>query len=77
MTYKVLIADAGSVYPVVLPVLVSAGLLGFREGKQGQGIWGLTEDALLYPPSVGVRPEGMENNTAMMFDLFGGGSGTD
>lgn len=32
---------------------------------------GLTEDPLLYPPSVGVAPERMEANTAAIFDLFG------
>ena len=33
----------------------------------------LTEEALLYPPSVGVPPERMEANTAAIFDLFGTG----
>ena len=33
----------------------------------------LTEEALLYPPSVGVPPERMEVNTAAIFDLFGTG----
>ena len=34
----------------------------------------LTEDPLLYPPSVGVRPERGQANAAAIFDLFGRGS---
>lgn len=44
--------DAHSVYPVVLPALVHAGLLAECEGGRGERIWGVREDALRVTASV-------------------------
>ena len=49
---QTLTADSASTYPVVLPVLVSAGLLSERTGKKGEGIWGLDESALVVTSQV-------------------------
>ncbi len=49
---QALTAESASTYPVVLPVLVAAGLLRERTGKKGEGIWGLDESALVVTSRV-------------------------
>ncbi len=49
-------ADADSTYTVALPVLVAKGLLRETEGKKGDRIWGVAEDALRVTANVvGLR----------------------
>ncbi len=45
-----LVADAGSLYPVVLSALVRVGLLDERSASKGEQIWGLREEALVISP---------------------------
>ena len=43
------------------------------EAKDRMAQWNdLTEDALLYAPSVGVKPERLQSNLDAMLDIFGG-----
>ena len=47
-----LVADAGSIYPLVLPIWVRAGLLEERVGKRGEPVWGLAQAALRLTPGA-------------------------
>lgn len=46
-TGDALVAQPESVYPIALPILVSAGLLVERAGARKQRVWGLSESALV------------------------------
>jgi probable F420-dependent oxidoreductase len=44
------------------------------EARDRLAAWkGLTEDPLFYPPSVGLRPERVRENTETILEVFGGG----
>ncbi len=51
---EVLTADAASMLPVLMPLLVSSGLVKELIGKYNERIWGIAQDALMVTSQVGA-----------------------
>ncbi len=59
----------GELVELIRAVFTAADGMEFRwEGERWRG---LTEEPLLYPPTMGVRPEAIWSNLEHVLDIFG------